>query len=122
MTLGQPNGAHVHSDRRIVTLETGVLFKRDRLEVSILNDARYHLFSPRKKINTLAGGVFGVMVGVVIAFFLEWLESDVVRTTEDVERHVGVAVLAAIPAITSEEVAPVGARRKRRWAFLKSFK
>jgi capsular polysaccharide biosynthesis protein len=88
--------------------------KQDRLEVSILNDARYYLFSPRKKINTLAGGVFGVMVGVVIAFFLEWLESDVVRTTEDVERHVGVAVLGAIPAITSEEVAPVGARRKRR--------
>jgi len=96
--------------------------KRDQLEVSILNDARYYLFSPRKKINTLAGGIFGAMLGVVIVFFLEWLESDVVRTTEDVERHVGVAVLGSIPAIASEEVIPVGARRKRRWAFLKSLK
>jgi len=96
--------------------------KRDRLEVSILNDARYCLFSPRKKINTLAGGIFGVMLGVVIVFFLEWLESDIVRTVEDVERHVGIAVLGSIPAMPSEEVVPIGARRKRRWAFLRSLK
>ena len=94
--------------------------KQDRLEVSILNDARQYLFSPRKKINTMAGGIFGVMVGVVIAFFLEWLESDIVRTAEDVERHVGIAVVGSIPAITSEEAGPV--KRKRRWAFLRSFK
>jgi capsular polysaccharide biosynthesis protein len=54
------------------------------------------------------------MLGVVIAFFLEWLESDIVRTAEDVERHVGVAVLGSIPVITSEEVVPVKARRKHR--------
>jgi capsular polysaccharide biosynthesis protein len=95
--------------------------KQDRLDVSILNDARQYLSSPRKKINTLAGGIFGVMVGVVIVFFLEWLESDIVRTAEDVERHVGVAVVGSIPAITSEEVVPVRARRKRSWSFLRSF-
>lgn len=96
--------------------------KRDQLEVSILNDARYYLFSPHKKINTLAGGIFGAMLGVVIVFFLEWLESDIVRTAEDVERHVGVAVLSSIPVMASEEVMPVGAERKRRWAFLRSSK
>jgi len=96
--------------------------KRDQVEVYIWNEARIGLFKPRTKINTLAGGIFGVMLGVVIAFFLEWLESDIVRTAEDVERHVGVAVLGSIPVITSEEAAPVRARRKRRWAFLKSFK
>jgi len=96
--------------------------KQDRLEVSILNDARYYLFSPRKKINTLAGGIFGVLLGVVIVFFLEWLESDIVRTAEDVERHVGVAVLGSIPVMASEEVVPVGAGRKRRRAFLGSSK
>lgn len=96
--------------------------KRDQVEVYIWNEARIGLFKPRTKINTLAGGIFGVMLGVVIAFFLEWLESDIVRTAEDVERHVGVAVLGSIPAITSEEAAPVRARQKRRWAFLKSFK
>jgi len=96
--------------------------KRDQVHVYMWNEARVSLFKPRTKINTLAGGIFGLMLGVVIAFFLEWLESDIVRTAEDVERHVGVAVLGSIPAISSEEVVPVGARRKRRWAFLKSFK
>lgn len=96
--------------------------KRDRVEVYMWNEARVSLFKPRTKINTLAGGIFGLMLGIVIAFFLEWLESDIVRTAEDVERHVGVAVLGSIPTITSEEVAPARTRRKRRWAFLKSFK
>ena len=96
--------------------------KRDQVEVYMWNEARYSLFKPRTKINTLAGGIFGLMLGMVIAFFLEWLESDIVRTAEDVERHVGVAVLGSIPTITSEEIAPARARRKRRWAFLKSFK
>jgi capsular polysaccharide biosynthesis protein len=96
--------------------------KQDRVEVYMWKEARISLFKPRTKINTLAGGIFGLMLGVVIAFFLEWLESDIVRTAEDVERHVGVAVLGSIPIITSEEVVPVRARRKARWAFWKSFK
>jgi capsular polysaccharide biosynthesis protein len=96
---------------------------RDQVEVYVAwKQARIGLFKPRTKINTLAGGIFGVMVGVVIVFFLEWLESDIVRTAEDVERHVGMAVVGSIPAITSEEVVPVGTGRKRRWAFLRSLK
>jgi capsular polysaccharide biosynthesis protein len=95
---------------------------RDQVEVYVAwKEPRISLFKPRTKINTLAGGIFGVMLGVVIAFFLEWLESDIVRTAEDVERHVGVAVLGSIPVITSEEVVPVRPRRKRRWSFLRSF-
>jgi len=75
---------------------------RDQVEVYIAwKEARISLFKPRTKINTLAGGIFGVMVGVVIVFFLEWLESDIVRTTEDVERHVGMAVVGSIPTMSS---------------------
>jgi len=33
----------------------------------------------------------------VIVFVLEWLESDIVRTADDVERCVGWTVLGAIP-------------------------
>jgi capsular polysaccharide biosynthesis protein len=96
--------------------------RRDQVEAYIRNEPQVALHRPKTKVNILAGGIFGVMLGVVIVFFLEWLESDIVRTAEDVERHVGVAVLGSIPAIASEEVAPVRARRKSRWAFLKSFK
>jgi capsular polysaccharide biosynthesis protein len=94
--------------------------RRDRVHTYIRNDAQCTLHRPKTKINTLAGGIFGIMLGVVIVFFLEWLESDIVRTAEDVERHVGIAVLGSIPAITSEEVVPVRARRKLRWSFLRS--
>jgi len=96
--------------------------RRDRVYAYLRNDPQVALHRPKTKVNTLAGGIFGAMLGVVIVFFLEWLESDIVRTAEDVERHVGIAVLGSIPAITSEEVVPVRARRKRRWAFLRSLK
>lgn len=73
--------------------------KRDRVKVSILDYALPGtLHKPKWKINTLAGAAFGVLVGAMIVFVLEWLESDVIRTAEDVERQTGVAVLGAIPA------------------------
>lgn len=95
--------------------------KRDRVYAYIRNEPQRALHRPNTKVNTLAGGIFGVLLGGLVVFFLEWLESDIVRTAEDVERHVGVPVLGSIPAITSEEVVPVRARRKLRWAFLRSF-
>jgi hypothetical protein len=55
------------------------------------------LASPKWKFNTLAGAVFGAIVGGIIVFFLEWLQSDILRTTADVEKVVGVAVLGTIP-------------------------
>ncbi|MDY6893079.1 MAG: Wzz/FepE/Etk N-terminal domain-containing protein [Chloroflexota bacterium] len=76
--------------------------KRDRIEVSIVDDARdAPLYSPKTKINTLAGGIAGALLGGIIVFFLEWLESNVVHTSQDVERTLGVPVLGAIP-VTSD--------------------
>ncbi|TEU19433.1 MAG: hypothetical protein E3J21_03790 [Anaerolineales bacterium] len=72
--------------------------KRDRIEVSLLDDVRdAPKFSPKIKINTLAGGIFGVLFGGVIILLLEWLESDILRTPGDVERFIGLTVLGAIP-------------------------
>ena len=85
--------------------------KRDRIYAYIRNDARYQLFSPRKKVNTLAGGIFGVLLGGLVVFFLEWLESDIVRTAEDVERYIGVPVLGTIPTMAGR-TASAG---RRRW-------
>ncbi|MCS7285771.1 MAG: hypothetical protein RMK30_07255 [Anaerolineae bacterium] len=76
--------------------------KQDRVEAFILNNARYTLYRPQTKMNVLAGAVFGALLGVIIIFFLEWLEADILWAGEDVERRLGLPVLGAIPTYSSE--------------------
>ncbi|MBN1657135.1 MAG: hypothetical protein JXA93_01975 [Anaerolineae bacterium] len=72
---------------------------RDRIYVSIVDDIRYvPLASPKWKINTLAGAVFGAIAGGIIIFFLEWLQSDIVRTPADVQKTLGISLIGTIPA------------------------
>ena len=78
--------------------------QRDRILVSILRNATSpDIFSPKTSVNALAGAILGALIGVIIVFALEWLESDIVRTAEDVERYIGVTVLGAIPTLTSKQ-------------------
>ena len=76
--------------------------KRDRIEVKML-DSVYNLgfqqYSPKTQINVMAAGLFGALVGVLVIFFLEWLETGVIRTAEEVERAIDVPVLGAIPPL-----------------------
>jgi len=72
--------------------------KEDRVSAFVRERAeRYDLFSPKKTLNTAAGGIIGLMLGGLIVFVLEWIESGVLRSPEDVERAVGMTVLGAIP-------------------------
>jgi capsular polysaccharide biosynthesis protein len=79
--------------------------KRDRIDVKML-DSVYFLgtqqYSPKTRVNVMAAGLFGALVGVLVIFFLEWLETDVIRSSEDVERAVDVPVLGAIPPFEIE--------------------
>jgi capsular polysaccharide biosynthesis protein len=76
--------------------------KRDRVEVAIRDYALPGtLHKPKWKINALAGGVFGVIIGLVVIFILEWLEADIIRSSHDVEEYIGIAVLGAIPAMAT---------------------
>ena len=73
--------------------------KRDRIYVEKVDDIRdVPLASPKKTFNMAAGAVFGAIIGGLIVFFLEWLQSDILRTVADVEKAVGVTVLGTIPA------------------------
>jgi capsular polysaccharide biosynthesis protein len=73
--------------------------KRDRIYVEKVDDVRdVPLASPKKTLNMAVGAVFGAIVGGIIVFVLEWLQSDILRTIADVEKAVGVTVLGAIPA------------------------
>jgi capsular polysaccharide biosynthesis protein len=90
--------------------------KRDRVEVSIVDNVYnlgYQQYSPKTKINTLAGGLFGVLVGVLVIFLLEWLEMDVIRTTTDVERTLNVPVLGSLPPMGDDKSLPSGEKRRQ---------
>jgi capsular polysaccharide biosynthesis protein len=72
--------------------------KRDRIYVAKVDDIRdVPQSSPNTKLNLLAGAVFGAIVGGILVFFLEWLQSDILRSAADVEKAVGLTVVGAIP-------------------------
>ncbi len=72
--------------------------KEDRVEASIIQEPTYSKFRPQTTLNTIAGGIIGLTLGGLFVFVMEWVESGVLRTPEDVERAMGMTVLGAIPA------------------------
>ncbi len=75
--------------------------KEDRVDAVILDEPRYVLDRPKAGINTVAGGVLGLLLGSVIIFILEYLDSAVIRAAADIERQFNLPVLGAIPATES---------------------
>jgi capsular polysaccharide biosynthesis protein len=71
--------------------------KEDQVKAYQIYAATWGIFSPKTKINVVAGGVLGVLLAGVIIFFLQWVESGVVRSTSDVERQLDLTILGAIP-------------------------
>lgn len=72
--------------------------KEDRVSAFIRQRAeRYDKFRPQTTLNTAAGGIMGLAIGMLIVFVLEWIESGILRTPDDVERAMDLSVLGAIP-------------------------
>ncbi len=91
--------------------------RQDRVQIRILEDAKYGwVHWPKTKTLALAGGVLGLLIGLLLAFGLEYLESDVLRSPEEVERYVGVPVLGSIPTISASEGMASGGGKRRRFA------
>jgi capsular exopolysaccharide synthesis family protein len=69
-----------------------------RVAISIKEPAEAPLFParPRVALNLILGSLVGLMVGLGLAFFIEYLDTSV-KTMEDVEKILGVPVLAIIP-------------------------
>ena len=49
------------------------------------------------KINVAAGAIFGLVVGIIIVFILEWLEAGIVHNPKLLEQETGLTVLGVIP-------------------------
>ena len=87
--------------------------KSDRLQISLQDWAEPGaLHKPDIKTNTIAGAVFGLIVGLLVVFLLEWLQADILRSTEDVERHTGLAVLGLIPDASTRPARTSARHRK----------
>jgi capsular polysaccharide biosynthesis protein len=53
---------------------------------------------PRPMMNIAIAGVLAVMLGVFIAFLIEFLDTTI-KTPEDVEKHLGLPVIGSIPMV-----------------------
>lgn len=71
--------------------------QEDRIDIIFQDDPFISLDSPKTRINTLAGGVFGAILGTIIIFVLEWIESGVMRRSEDIEKYLELPVVGQIP-------------------------
>ncbi|MFN8490304.1 MAG: Wzz/FepE/Etk N-terminal domain-containing protein [Caldilineaceae bacterium] len=72
--------------------------KRDRIEVKLRSrNINYEQIQPKPKINAIAGGVLGLLLGIGIVLMLTWMEADLLRTPLAAERALGIPVLGAIP-------------------------
>lgn len=71
--------------------------KEDRVDAEFIDDPQAGLDRPNIKINAAAGAIFGALLGTIIVFVLEWIESGVVRRSEDVEKYLDIPVIGTIP-------------------------
>ena len=71
--------------------------REDRIDAQILDDPRYELEFPKTSINTIAGAIFGLIIGAAIVFALEYSESGIIRSPHDVDRVLAMPVLGTIP-------------------------
>jgi capsular polysaccharide biosynthesis protein len=78
--------------------ENQKLRREDQIFARLQDNPRYALESPRPLINAAAGAILGLLLGGIIVFVLEYLESSVIRRREDLERTLDLPVLAALPA------------------------
>lgn len=72
--------------------------RREDRTIAVLQDEPVaRQIAPTAMINAAAGVLLGLLFGVLLVFGLEFLESAVVRRRDDLERSLGIPVLAQIP-------------------------
>lgn len=79
--------------------EYSMVAPENRVRVAMLEDPTTGiLVRPNTKMNTAAGAILGLLLGLAIVVALEYLD-DSIRTPEDVARHLDMPILGLIPTV-----------------------
>lgn len=70
----------------------------ERIEAELLDDPQVELLGPRTALNTIAGLLFGLLLGGALILALESLAAAVIRDEDDLAQVVDAPVLGAIPS------------------------
>ncbi len=87
--------------------EAGIIAGLHTTSIHVIDSADVPTYpsAPRTKVNVAIGTTLGLMLGFILAFLLESLDTNL-KTMTDIERTLGLPLLAAIPAVGSEELVP----------------
>lgn len=69
----------------------------DRIKAELLGVPKPALFRPTTSVNVIAGALLGLLIGGIIVFALEYIDANVVRRSEDIERYLQLPVLGNLP-------------------------
>ena len=84
--------------KREVAALNNLRLSTDAINIRVQQPAKFlALASPKTKINVLAGGILGGIIGLLLAFGLEYLD-DTLKTGADVERWTGLPLIGTIPS------------------------
>ncbi|WP_129724995.1 YveK family protein [Xylanivirga thermophila] len=73
--------------------------KMDNVQVIDMAKVPDKPVKPRRMLNVTIAAVLGIMIGLLVAFILEYLDNTI-KTPEDVEKYLGIPVLGTIPDIS----------------------
>lgn len=89
------------------------IMEMDKVNVVEEGNLPINPVSPSTSKNTLLGGIAGVFIAAILVIAAH-LMNDTIRTEEDVERYLGLSVLAAIPIDKDQETKKKKKRRKAK--------
>ena len=84
-------------------------------DIRVIDEARIpkNPIKPNKKLNLAIGGILGLMLGVMLTFFLEYMDNTI-KTTEDVEHALNLPILGVIPKDSPEKKKKHKRKRKTK--------
>jgi capsular polysaccharide biosynthesis protein len=86
----------------VFSKEVGVLYNITNINIIDRAEVPTNPIAPEKKKNIAVAGLAALIIAIGIAFLIEFLDNTI-KTSDDVERHLGLHVLGSIPVNTLDK-------------------